>query len=61
VPSVHRSAERIRAAFEAAGATPGEEGIGFLSADLVREAVAAGLVACWVDTKLWRSSTGYLE
>lgn len=40
----HRSAERIRAAFEAAGATPGEEGIGFLSPELGREALAAGLV-----------------
>jgi len=44
----HRSAERIRAAFEAAGATPGEQGIGFLSPDLGREAVAAGLVA-WCE------------
>lgn len=44
----HRSAERIRAAFEAAGATPGEEGIGFLSAELGRDALAAGLVA-WCE------------
>lgn len=44
----HRSAERIRAAFEAAGATPGEEGIGFLSPELGREALESGLVA-WCE------------
>jgi hypothetical protein len=44
----HRSAERIRAAFEAAGATPGEDGIGFLSPRLGREALAAGLVG-WCE------------
>lgn len=44
----HRSAERIRAAFEAAGAALGEEGIGFLSPELGREALEAGLVA-WCD------------
>lgn len=44
----HRSAERIRAAFEAAGATPDEEGIGFLSPELGRETLAAGLVA-WCE------------
>jgi len=44
----HRSAERIRTAFETAGASPGGEGIGFLSPALAREAVAAGLDA-WCE------------
>jgi hypothetical protein len=44
----HRSAERIRAAFAAAGATPSEEGIGSLSPELGREALAAGLIA-WCE------------
>jgi hypothetical protein len=44
----HRSAERIRAVFEAAGATPSEEGIGSLPPELGREALAAGLIA-WCE------------